>query len=103
MQALVDLMDSFTGTVRFLILAIFGFGIIVTLLMTVSFSVVAPQVADNYAERAEAFGDRAIEAAREESRAHDLAQDGWGYDGPSSYQGSSRDAEGEVVGGWGDE
>lgn len=103
MQALVDMMDSFTGVVRLVILAIFGFGVIVTLVMTFSFSVVAPQVADNYAERAEAFGDRAIEAAREEARARDLAEEGWGYDDRRSGAGSSTDADGDTVGGWADD
>ncbi|WP_299193757.1 hypothetical protein [uncultured Erythrobacter sp.] len=100
MQALVDLVDSFTGVVRLVILAIFGFGIVVALFMTVTFSVVAPKVAEDYGERAEAFGDRAIEAAREEARARDLADDGWGYDQPRSHEGRSRDADGEAVGGW---
>ena len=103
MQALVDMVDSISGTVRLFILAIMGFGVIVTLLMTVSFSVVAPQVAEDYADRAEALGDRAIEVAREEARARELADDGWGYAEPGSYEGRSRDSEGEAVGGWGEE
>lgn len=98
MRTIVDLVDSLTGTVRFVIgaLLLCGFGIV--LLMTVGASVVAPQVADKFAERAENIGEKAIDAAREEARNRELARDGWGY----SDSGSSRDAAGDEVGGWGD-
>ena len=99
MRALVDLVDSISGTIRFIILAIMGFGLIVTIMVWGSILVIAPQVSEDYADRAEEFGDRAIEAAREEARARDLAEDGWGYSEPRSDRRRSRDPE--EAGGWG--
>ena len=103
MRALVEIVDSFSGTVRFLICAIFLAGFVVTGMLTMGVSYVAPKVAEDYGERAERLGQQAIEAAREESRARDLAEDGWGYSEPGAGSGSSRDASGDEVGGWGDD
>lgn len=108
MRALVDLVDSLSGTVRFFIFAIMLGGIAITVVMTAGVSYVAPKVAADYGERAERFGERAIAAAREEARAQELARDGWGYDNSQSagsqrtgdaYGGSDRDGSG----GWGSE
>ncbi|WP_407874809.1 hypothetical protein [Qipengyuania nanhaisediminis] len=101
MQALVDFVDSLTGVVRLAILAITGLGVIITLIAASSFSYVAPQVAEDYADRAENNADKAIVAAREEARARSLAEDGWGYDASTTENGSMRDASGEPAGGWG--
>ena len=103
MRAIVDLVDSLTGTVRFFIGAIVLGGLVIGMMMTAGISYVAPKVAEDYGERAERLGQEAIAAAREESRARDLAEDGWGYSEPGAGEGSSRDESGDDVGGWGDD
>lgn len=108
MRVLVDLVDSFTGIVRFIILAMMAVGIGITLILTVGASYVAPKLAEDTTERAAQFGERAIAEARQAKRESELAQDGWGYgsadSGSSRTSGSgSRDRRGNDAGGWGDE
>lgn len=79
MRVIADILDSFTGIVRMIVGGIVLMGLVFGLMMTVGVSYVAPQVADNYGERAERLGEKAIAAAREEERARALAEDGWGY------------------------
>ena len=102
MRALVDIVHNMTSTVRFIMAALVLGGIVIALLMVGGVSIIAPQVADNYGERAERLGERAIEAAQEEARAQALAEDGWGYSEPGAGETSSRDSDGDAVGGWGD-
>lgn len=102
MRALVDMVDNFTGTVRFIICAMVVVGLGAAFMLTAGVSYVAPKVAEDYGERAERIGEKAIAAAQEEARAHDLAKDGWGYSEPRAGSGASRDAGGDEVGGWGD-
>lgn len=62
---------------------------------------VAPNFADNVGERAERFGDRAIEAANEEARRRGLADDDLGDAKLCGDEGGSRESDGDPVGGWG--
>lgn len=110
MRVLVDLVDSFTGMVRFIILAIILVGLALTLIFTAGVSYVAPKVAEGATERAAQFGELAMEEARNAQREHDLAQDGWGYGSANGTQGQSRSRDGfdsrshsSQGGGWGDE
>ena len=113
MRAIIDLVDSFTGMVRFIIVAVMVVGLGITLLMTAGVSYVAPKVAENVGERATQLGEQAIAEAREARREHDLAQDGWGYGSGNSSDSaaqvrSSSDARrgfgsGPNGDGWGDE
>ncbi|MFU7528390.1 hypothetical protein [Qipengyuania sp. ASV99] len=110
MRAFVEIVENMTGVVRLiigaLVLCSLGFG----LLMTLGMTYVAPKVAQDYGERAERIGERAIAAAQEEARARALAEDGWGYGDPAASQDSAvppsdAAANGTSVnssGGWGD-
>ncbi|UAB77901.1 hypothetical protein INR77_14155 [Erythrobacter sp. SCSIO 43205] len=93
MRALVDMIDSVTGTVRFivglLVLGVFAF----VFIMTAGASYVAPKISEDATAKAAAFGEKALAEARQQRREHELAQDGWGY----GAAGSSEDGEG-----WGD-
>lgn len=79
MQALADLIGNithaYTSTIRMVVIGLIVLGAIITAM----FMYAAPRVAESVGERAERMTDKAIEAAREESRAHAMAQDGWGY------------------------
>lgn len=113
MRAIVDLVDSFTGIVRFIVVAMMVVGLAITLLMTAGVSYVAPKVAENMGERATQLGERAITEARDARRERELAQDGWGYGNSGSGQerASSRSSSdvrqgygsGSEGDGWGDE
>ncbi|MEM7780977.1 MAG: hypothetical protein AAF697_11365 [Pseudomonadota bacterium] len=106
MQGLINIVESLTGTVRFVICAMVLVGFGITAFMTAGVSYVAPKVAEDFGERAERMGERAIVAAQEESRARELAQDGWGYEAPGSGAGSSTHGRGrssDRAGGWGDD
>lgn len=86
MRVLVDLVDSFTGMVRFIILAMMVVGLGITLILTAGASYVAPKVAEDVGERATLLGERAIEEARDARREREFAQDGWGYGSGDSRQ-----------------
>lgn len=101
MRELGDMLESVTGTVRFVIAALVLGGVVIAITMIAGISFVAPQVADNVGERAERFGDRAIEAAHEKARRRDLADDGWGDAKLRADEGGSRESDGDPVGGWG--
>ena len=108
MRVLVDLVDSFTGMVRFAIGALFLFGFLVFLVITAGASYVAPKVAEEAGERATLLGERAIEEARQAKRESELARDGWGYGssdgGQRGRSGSgSQDRYRSGDGDWGDE
>ena len=79
MQALADLIGNithaYTSTIRMVVIGVIVLGAIITGM----FMYAAPQVAESVGERAERISEKAIEAAREESRAHAMAEDGWGY------------------------
>ena len=79
MRALVDMVDSFAGIVRFIIGAVFLFGFLLILVVTAGTSYIAPKVAEEAGERATHLGERAIAEARQAQRDQELAQDGWGY------------------------
>ena len=110
MRTFVEIVENMTGVVRLiigaLVLCSLGFGLLITLGMTY----VAPKVAQDYGERAERFGERAIAAAQEESRANALAEEGWGYGDASSHVGSAgqtsdvtaNGTSANSTGGWGD-
>lgn len=106
MRALVDMIDSVTGTVRFLAglfaLCVFAF----VLIMTAGVSYMAPKVTEEATQSATAFGERALAEAREERREHELAQDGWGYGSAAPASGGQRSERGgrgnDRSEGWGD-
>ncbi|KPP88590.1 hypothetical protein [Erythrobacter sp. HL-111] len=113
MRLLSDMIDQLSSTVRLIAglvtLCVMDFGA----MMTFGVSVVAPQVAEDFAERAENVGEKAIAARIEAERAQALARDGWGYDagtGLDAAQGFGPDpdfaqrprAGQEEIGGWGD-
>ncbi len=105
MQALVDIVNGGTGSIQ----RIFAFfiigGLILAGILTLGATTAAPVVADQIGARAESLGEKAIEAAQEERRAAEMGKDGWGYgeSGRRSGTGSTRNADGERVGGWGNE
>lgn len=79
MRAVVDLVDSIAGTwTRTISILVMG-GIAVVAIVTLIVSLSAPAVVESVGDRAERISNNAIEAAREEGRAHALAQEGWGY------------------------
>lgn len=94
MRVLVDLVDSFTGIVRFIIGAFVLVGFGTAILLTAGVSYVAPKVADGASERVAQLGEKAIEEARDARRERELAKDGWGYSSqdsdPSRFQSSNR-------------
>ena len=79
MRALLDIVTTVTGSIRFIVgmfvLCIFGLGLVITMGATV----VAPAAADKVAQEAERAHDKAIDAAREEARNKSYAAEGWGY------------------------
>lgn len=106
MRALVDLVDSFTGMVRFIILAMMAVGFVIALMLTAGMSYVAPKVAEDVGARATQLGERAIEEARDARRERELAKDGWGYgsdDGKMDSGRSSGSRDRSNGGGWGDD
>ena len=118
MRAIVDLVDSVAGTwTRTVGMLVIG-GIVIAGLFMLMVSFTAPAVVEHVGERAERISDKAIEAAREEARAHAMAEDGWGYsdsaasadthaadtfdDTSSDYNASSsHDSGSEYVDDWG--
>lgn len=91
MQALVDLVGTIVGSIQRVIAFFLIAGLILALIISFGLQSAAPVVADKIGERAERFGDKAIQAAREEQRAKELVKDGWGYDSVSSASDSSLD------------
>ena len=111
MQGFVDLVGGIVGSIQKMIMLMFLFGAVIWAITIYGVTSAAPGVADKMAERAERLGEKAVQAAVEERRARELAKDGWGY-APSSTasrrttsraDGAQRDANGELVGGWGTE
>jgi hypothetical protein len=84
LQALSDLVgtiaDTFTRTIWIVILG----GVVVVGIVTAMIGYAAPAVVEDVGARAERISEKAIEAAREESRAHAMAKDGWGYSSSSA-------------------
>ena len=106
MRAIVDMIDSVTSTVRFVVgLMVLGvFAIIFVIVAGASY--MAPRVSEEATEKAAAFGEKAMAEARQERRERELAQDGWGYGsaGPvDGDAGSQRRSHSDGYGeGWGD-
>jgi hypothetical protein len=79
MQPLVDLVGNithaYTSTVKIVVLGAILLGVIITAM----FLLAAPALVEEVGARTESISDKAIEAAREEARAHALAEDGWGF------------------------
>jgi hypothetical protein len=91
MRVLLDIVESLTSSIRFVVGMVVLAMLAIGLMFTLGATYVAPQAIDSMAERAQTFGEKAIEAEREERRAADLADDGWSYD--SATGSSSSDAE----------
>ncbi len=100
MRLVGDLIDNVFSSIRLIFLLGFGAMILFGLFMTVGATVVAPQVVDAAAERAERIGEKAIAASERRSREHAMSKDGWGYEEPAPGSGSTYQ-DGERVGGWG--
>lgn len=105
MRALVDMIDSVTSTVRFVVgLLVLGvFAVIFVIIAGASY--MAPKVSEDATEKAAAFGERAIAEARLEAREAELAQDGWGYGSAGPVDGgtsSRRQQSADYGDGWGD-
>ncbi|MCK0098482.1 hypothetical protein MWU38_03710 [Qipengyuania sp. S6317L1] len=105
MRALVDMIDSVTSTVRFVVgLLVLGvFAVIFVIIAGASY--MAPKVSEDATEKAAAFGEKAIAEARLEMREAELAQDGWGYGSAGSVDretGSRRQQSADYGDGWGD-
>lgn len=106
MRGLLDIVENMTGAFRLVIGIIALLGFLFWLTTLASISVIAPKVAKDYGERAERLGESAIAAAREEARARELGEDGWGYESSrgteSSSSSSSRRSSTDEAGGWGE-
>ena len=79
MQGILQLVEAVTGTFTRGIWILVAGGVAVVAIISLTVGFAAPAVVDKVGERAERISEQAIEAAREESRAHQLAQDGWGF------------------------
>jgi hypothetical protein len=99
MRALVDIVQNVTSSIRFIagMLVLFGLGI--GLMLTVGASYVAPKAAESIAERAEKFGDKAIEAHQKQRVAEQMGKDGWGY-GAATAAVDQPGAAGRASDGW---
>jgi hypothetical protein len=95
MREVVDLVDSvastWTRTVRMVIIG----GIVVVAIIMLTVSLTAPAVIEEVGDRAESISDKAMQTAREEGRAHALAQEGWGYSDANS--GAANSAAGDFA------
>lgn len=104
MRAFVDIIESLTGSVRYII-GIVVLGIMaVGLFMTIGATYVGHKAVDSMGERVERLGEEAIRAEQEARRAEELAKDGWGYrpvDANGKPAPRPRDAE-SIKNGWGD-
>ena len=92
MREIVDLVDSVAGTwTRTVKIVVIG-GIVVAGLFMLMITLTAPAVVEEVGDRAERISDKAMAVAREEGRAHALAEEGWGYsDGNSDAAYSTAD------------
>jgi hypothetical protein len=104
MQPLVDLVGNithaYTSTVKIVVLG----GILLGVIITAMFLLAAPALVEEVGARTESISDKAIEAAREEARAHAMAKDGWGYsDAAASSETDAADFEDDSDSGSGDD
>jgi len=105
-RALVDMIDSVTSTVRFVVgLMVLGvFAVIFVIVAGASY--MAPKVSEEATQKAAAFGEKMIAEERQQRREYELAQDGWGYGSAGSVEGESRSTGGsrdaDYGEGWGD-
>lgn len=89
MREIVDLVDSVAGTwTRTVRIVVIG-GIVVAGLFMLMITLTAPAVVENVGERAERISDKAMAVAREEGRAHALAEEGWGYSDANTNAGNT--------------
>lgn len=102
MRIIGDVIENVFGSIRLIFLLGFSAIVLIGLFMTVGASVVAPQVADAAAERAERLGEAAIDAELEARREYQMGKEGWGYSEPQTGSGATQ-KDGEAVGGWGEE
>ena len=100
MRIVADVIENIFSSIRMLFLLGFGAIVLIGLFMTFGAGVVAPQVFEAAADRAERMGERALQ----EQRNRDLAKEGWGYAEPTEGSGATYDKTSEeYVGGWGDD
>ncbi|TIX51453.1 hypothetical protein [Alteraurantiacibacter aquimixticola] len=105
---MVDFVDGMVGNVQRLVGMLIFAGLSLVAIIMLGLHFTAPVVAEQVSERAEALGEKAIEAAREERRAEQLADEGWGYSAASKTgfdDGNYGDVDPymEDTGGWGSE
>ncbi len=79
MQWLVDLTGTVASTYTRIIWILILGGIAVVAIVSLLIGYATPAVVEEVGERAERISDKAIEAARDERRAEELADEGWGY------------------------
>lgn len=88
------------ATILRLVIGLTVSGVILYFTATTAF---APQLDDGDPDGFDAQIERAQQNARAARIDRDLASEGWGSAPPASFEGRSRDADGEMIGGWGDE
>ncbi len=87
MRAIVDLINSLTNGLRMIIGMIALVLLMSVIVISFTASRVATNASENFANKAETLGERAIEAKITADREKALAEDGWGY-GSGSASGS---------------
>lgn len=104
MRALIDLVENLTSSVRYVVGVLALVLIALGLMLTVGGSYVAPKAVEVIADRAERVTTQAIEVERDERRAEQLAEDGWGYAVPASGAAESADpgSDSDSGAGWAD-
>ena len=79
-DAIGNITHAYTSTVKIVVFGALALGVIITAM----FVLAAPAIVEEAGARAETISDKAIEAAREEARAHAMAEEGWGYPDPAA-------------------
>ena len=79
-DAVGNITHAYTSTIRTVVIGAVVLGAIITAM----FLLAAPAVVEEVGARAETISDKAIQAAREEARAHAMAEEGWGYPNPAA-------------------
>lgn len=79
MRALMDIIDSFTSTVRAIIGAITLGIMAIGGMVTMSASYFVPKAADSLGESVERVGQQQLQIELKDRRAAEMGKDGWGY------------------------
>lgn len=79
MRALLDIIDSFTSTVRAIVGAIMLGVMVIGGMVTMSASYLVPKAADSLGESVERLGHQQLQIELKDRRAAEMGKDGWGY------------------------